>query len=78
MNKCCKLFFSRNAMVSSIIPINVWLGYTNIANYFFPCNAMDSSNILINKNFVTIHKTGSSSTKIIKTFLGKESQKHPL
>ena len=67
-------------MVSSnIISIKVsfWLIYKNAPNYFFPCKAMVSSNIIpINVNFVTIHETGSSSSKIIKKFPGKESLKH--
>ena len=44
---------------------------------FFPCKGMVSFNITpTNVNFVTIHETGSSSFKIIKKFLGKESLKH--
>ena len=64
---------------SNIISIKVsfWLIYKNAPNYFFPCKAMVSSNIIpINVNFVTIHETGSSSSKIIKKFPGKESLKH--
>ena len=50
---------------------------TDVVNYFFPYNAMVSPNIiLINVNFVTIHETGSNSSKIIKKFLGKELLKH--
>ena len=45
--------------------------------FFPPCNARLAPNIiLINVNFVTIHKTGSSSAKIIQKCLGKESLTH--
>ena len=41
-------------------------------------HVMVSSNIIpININFVTIYETGSSSSKIIKKFLGKKSLKYP-
>ena len=41
-------------------------------------HVMVSSNIIpININFVTIYETGSSSSKIIKKFLGEKSLKYP-
>ena len=64
-------------LVLSQLMISFWLVNTNVANYFFSCNAMVSSNIIpINVNFITIHETGNSSSKIIKKFLDKKYLKH--
>ena len=67
--KYCKLFFPCSAVASSnIIPINASVSgwYIEMLQIIFP----------IQLNFVTIHETGSSSSKIIKEVLGKESLKH--
>ena len=63
-------------ILSQKIYISFWFVYINVANYFSPCNAMVYSNIiLINLNFVTIHETRSSRTKITRKFLGKNPSK---
>ena len=75
--KCCKLLFPYNAMVPSyIIPVGVSVSgwYKQMLQIIlFP---MQWNDIPINVSFITIHETGSSSAKIIKKCICKESLKH--